>query len=116
MKLKIFSNGKIEQGYALIGKTGALRFKQSFAESMQFEKGQRWLVGTDADEKPIKHIYIVKPSKENQHEGWKMIYQNKSWSLSGKTLVKELGLQVPLKCRVEIYKENGYDGFRMVLP
>ena len=116
MKLKIFNNGKIEQGFALIGKTGSLRFKAAFAESMGFVKDERWLVGVDSDEIPTKHIYVVRPTDDIKHNGWKMQYQNKSWALAGKTLVKELKLEVPIKCKVEVYKENGYNGFRLVLP
>lgn len=116
MKLKIFSHGKIEQGYALIGKTGYLRFKQAFAQSMGFVSGDRWLIGTDADESKAKYIYVLRTKEENQCDGWKMIYQNKSWGLSAKTLINELKITAPLKCRVEVYKDDEYDGFRLVLP
>lgn len=116
MNIKIFNNGKIEQGFVLIGKTGSIRFKTAFAENMGFVKDGRWLVGIDNDEIPTKHIYILRPDEENKHNGWKMQYVNKSWSLSGKTVVNELKLEVPIKCKVEVFKGNGYDGFRLVLP
>lgn len=116
MNLVFYGTGKIEQGFALIGKNGQIRFKAAFALSMGFKKDERWLVGTDADEKPIKHIYIVRPKKEEQHNGFKMQYQNKSWFLSGRTLINELKLNVPLKCHVEPFKKDNIDGFRLVLP
>ncbi|WP_019948064.1 hypothetical protein [Hymenobacter aerophilus] len=116
MKLKFYGSGKIEQGFALIGKTGQIRLKSAFAQSMDFKKDERWLVGTDEDEKPIKHIYILRPKREEQHNGFKMQYQNKSWFLSGKTVINELNLQPPIKCHVEPFKKEGFDGFRLVLP
>lgn len=115
MKLIFYGSGKIEQGFALIGKTGQIRLKAAFAQSMGFKKDERWLLGTDADEKPIKHLYIVRPKKEEQHNGFKMQYQNKSWFLSGKTVVNELKLKVPLKCRVEPFEKEDIKGFRLVL-
>ena len=116
MKLKFYGSGKIEQGFALIGTTGQIRFKTAFAQTMDFKKDERWLVGTDEDENPVKHIYILRPKKEEQHNGFKMQYQNKSWFISGKTIINELKIAIPAKCKVEPFKESDYDGFRLVLP
>lgn len=118
MKLKIFNNGKIEQGFALFGKTGQIRFKVSFAESMEFIKNERWLVGINPDEEtPIRNIYFFKPDEERKHMGWKMQFQNNSWFVSGKTVANELKLELPLKCKVEVQEDKDYGkGFKIVLP
>lgn len=114
MSIHWFSTGKTEQGFCLIGKTGTFRFKQAFAEIMKFQKGERWLIGVDSKEKPT-YIIFVRADGENKINGFKMIFQNKSWALSAKTVIKELGLSIPQKCKTELYKDEKYEGFKIVL-
>ncbi len=115
MKLKFFSSGRIELGFALIGKPGAIRFKQSLAVSMKFMKGEKWLIGIDEEEKKPTAIYIFRVSEDHPN-GFKMIYQNKSWSIAGKTVIKELKLAPPIKCKIEPYKDNEHEGLKLILP
>jgi hypothetical protein len=115
MKMKFLSNGKIEQGCVLLGKNGNIRFKSEFAKDHGFIKGQKWRVGIDADENPMKHIFVLSPAKDNPQEGFKMTFQNKSWALAAKTLFKELNLIPPLKCRIEDFKDAEYEGFIITL-
>jgi hypothetical protein len=108
-----FDSGKIMQGMALIGKTGQIRFKAAFAESMKFKPGERWRVGVN---KERTVLYFIKPESGQEFNGFKMMYQNKSWFLSGKTMVNELKLQLPIRGMVEPYKDEKMEGFIMKLP
>ena len=113
MKIKWFDSGKIMQGMALIGKNGQIRFKAAFAESMNFKSGERWKIGVN---KEHTILYFIKPHKGFEHNGFKMMYQNKSWFLSGNTVVKELKLNPPIRGFVEPYKDDNMEGFIMKLP
>lgn len=116
MKLKMFTNAKIEQGFVLINKFGAIRFKKEFAMDMGFKHNERWIIGIDKEENPVKHLYVIRPDKENEHNGFKMSYQNKSWFITCRTLLKELSIEFPAKCRMEEYNDDKYSGFRILLP
>lgn len=115
-KFKWFTTHKLEQGFCLIGKNGNFRFKQEIAKIMSFEKGERWLVGIDMNEQTPKHIYIIRPENKSDTNGFKMTYQNKSWSIAAKTVIKELGLKIPLKCKIEKYIDEKHEGLKITLP
>lgn len=103
-----FSNGKIEQGYALFGKTGSIRFKQALSEVMSFKPGERWLIGVTQENKD--DIIIVRPKQGQEMNGFKMMYQNKSWFITAKGVAIELKLQLPKKYFVEQYSDGEYSG------
>lgn len=118
MKLEFIKSGKILQSKVLIGKSGSMRIKNELASKLGFAKGQNWLIGTDKDEYPkYKHIYLLtnKDSKTVE-DGFKLNYQNNSWSFSAKTLIKELDLKVPLNLSFEMFEYENYKGIKMRLP
>lgn len=114
--IKWLTSHKIEQGTVLINKYGAIRFKSEFATLMKFEKDERWRIGVYRSEAPAKHVLLVRATEENRHEGFKMQYQNKSWFVTCKTLLKELGIELPCKCKMAEFKEDGLTGIKIILP
>lgn len=117
MKLKMFINGKMEQDTALFGANGQLRFKSKFAKVNGFVAGERWLVGTDEEEDQIKYIYVVKDlSDKKRDRGWVMSYQNKSWFISAKMLMKQLSITKSTRMQIEPFEDSQYKGMRLILP
>ena len=118
MKLQFIQSGKILQSKVLIGKSGSMRIKNELALKLCFVKGQNWLIGTDKDEFPqYKHIYLLTHKDATMVEdGFKLCYQNKSWSFAAKTLIKELDLKVPLNLSFEMFEFDNYKGIKMRLP
>lgn len=110
MNFKIYKNEKLEKREILISSLGAIRFKQLSAREIGIEKGQRWLIAHDADEKPIKSIFLIRPEKE---EGFKVSYANNSYAINAKGLVKELGLKLPIKCTYSPFTHGKYSGFKL---
>ena len=84
-------------------------------ELFKIEQGQRWLVGTDAQEKPIKHIYMVK-AEDNNPRGFKISYGNSSYHINMKGVVWDLGLTPPLRCKYEEFRNGEYKGIKLILP
>lgn len=114
---KFFSNGKIEYGFVLINQYGAIRFKSELAKAAQFEAGSRWLIGVNEEEDSIKYLYIFPAKKEDAHNGFKMMFQNKSWSITCKSLFISLKVKTPVKCKIEDFKHETYgNGFKIYLP
>ncbi|MBK7883564.1 MAG: hypothetical protein IPJ81_06995 [Chitinophagaceae bacterium] len=122
MELKYFRNGKIEQNVALISKYKILRVKMKIANKLGFNDSDRYLIGTDKAENPIKYIYVVKSkmavTEQDKDLGWQTKYNKHSWSMSFKTIVNELNLEsrLPMWLRVEIFEDNDFTGFRLLLP
>jgi len=122
MELKYFRNGKIEQNVALISKFGILRVKMKVAAKLGFNDSDRYLIGTDKSENQIKYIYVVKlklaVTEQDKDLGWQTKYNKHSWSMSFKTIVNELGLRsrLPVWLRVELFEDDEYKGFRLLLP
>lgn len=122
MELKFFRNGKIEQNVALISKYKILRVKMKVAAKLGFNDSDRYLIGTDKLESPIKYIYVVKSksatSEQDKDLGWLTKNNNHSWSISFKTVVNELNLEsrLPMWLRVEIFEDDEHKGFRLLIP
>jgi hypothetical protein len=122
MDLLFFRNGKTEQNSALISKFGILRVKMKIAKELNFNNDERYLVGIDKNEDAPKYIYVLKyksPASELDKDiGWQTKYNNNSWSVSFKTVVKELNLQerLPMWLRVEPFNDDTYIGFRLLIP
>ena len=62
MKIKFFRNGKTEQNVALLSKFKVLRVKIKVANKLGFNDNERYLIGADIDEIPVKHIYVIQHS------------------------------------------------------
>lgn len=122
MELKFFRNGKIEQNVALISKYRILRVKMKVAAKLGFNDSDRYLIGTDKAENPIKYIYVVKlktaVTEQDKDLGWQTKYNKHSWSMSFKTIVNELNLEsrLPMWLRVELFEDNEHKGFRLLIP
>lgn len=122
MELNFFRNGKIEQNVALISKYRILRVKMKVAAKLGFNDSDRYLIGTDKSEDPIKYIYVVKSktavTEQDKDLGWQTKYNKHSWSMSFKTIVNELNLEarLPMWLRVELFEDNEHKGFRLLLP
>lgn len=113
---KFFTNGKIEQGFVLINQYGAIRFKKDLATDMGFVAGSRWLIGTNEEEEFPKFLYVLKANADNETDGYKMTFQNKSWSITCRNVLLALDVKYPAKCRMEHYKGDNYEGLRIILP
>ena len=113
---KFFTNSKIEQGFVLINKYGAIRFKKELAEEMKFTAGSKWLVGVNENEEVPKFLYIIKSNDENEQDGYKMAYLNKSWFITCRNVLSTLKISFPAKCRIEKFKDDRYEGIRIALP
>lgn len=122
MNLKFFRNGKIEHNVALISKYKILRVKKKVATRLQFNDSDRYLIGTDESESPVKYIYVVKSKKavteQDKDLGWQTKYNNHGWSISFITIVNELNLEtrLPMWLRVEVFEDDDYKGFRLLIP
>lgn len=122
MELKFFRNGKIEQNVALISKYRILRVKMKVAAKLGFNDSDRYLIGTDKAENPIKYIYVVKlktaVTEQDKDLGWQTKYNKHSWSMSFKTIANELNLEsrLPMWLRVELFEDNEHKGFRLLIP
>ena len=122
MKLTFFRNGKIEQNVALLSKYSVLRVKNKIANKLGFNDCDRYLIGINKNEIPVKYIYVVKSknaiTEQDKDLGWQTKYNKHSWSISFKTIVNELNLKsrLPMWLRVEIFEDNEYKGFRLLLP
>lgn len=114
MNLKIYHSGKIMQGQVLIGKTGQLRFKKQTIEAAGLKPDQRIMIGTDETERPAKSMYLITNQTENN--GFKLQYQNKSYFISIISVIKDLGLKIPIQCDIEPYEDEKYKGFKVIFP
>lgn len=116
MRLLFIENKKEQSNTVLIGKSGYFRFKKALAKELQMEKNDLWQIAIDTEENPKKHIYIIKSIGDDFMRGHKVLYQNKSWSISAKAVIKQLGLKVPIKCNYEDFNDGNYWGIKLILP
>ncbi len=117
MKLKFLnSESNKESTQILIGKTGQLRFKTDLAKSLDFIKNEFWQLAIDEEETPVKHIYLLReyPNKKLKI-GNKMRCLNGRWSMEGNILIKELNIDLPIKCKFEQFSELGFKGLRLTI-
>lgn len=114
MKLKFIENLKVEKGNVLIGKHGQLRFKKNIVEQYKIKEGQRYMIGYDSDEKPCRTIFLY---PEENMNGFKVTFQNSSYTICAKGVALTLGLKLPLKTQIEpwIYSEGSknVEGFKL---
>jgi hypothetical protein len=114
MKLKFIENLKVEKGNVLIGKNGQLRLKKNVVEQYNIKEGQRYMIGYDTDEKPTKNLYLY---PEENMNGFKVTYQNSSYTICAKGVALTLGLNLPLKTLIEPWSYNNgsknIEGFRL---
>jgi hypothetical protein len=114
MKLKFIENLKVEKGNVLIGKNGQLRLKKNVVEQYSIKEGQRYMIGYDTEEKPTKNLYLY---PEENMNGFKVTYQNSSYTICAKGVALTLGLKLPLKTQIEPWTYNNgsknIKGFRL---
>lgn len=103
MKIKFIENLKVEKGNVLIGKSGQLRFKKNIVELYKIKEGQRYMIGYDTEQKPCKALYLFPDDNMN---GFKVTYQNSSYTICAKGIVKELNLKLPLKTLIEPWNDS----------
>jgi hypothetical protein len=103
MELIFIENLKVEKGNVLIGKNGQLRFKKNIVEQYKIKEGQRYMIGYDKDEKICKAIYLY---PEENMNGFKVTYQNSSYTICAKGVAKVLNLKLPLKTFIEPWNDN----------
>jgi hypothetical protein len=117
MNLKILKFNNNDQDYTLIGKTGQFRFKIEFANRFKFEKKDIWVMAVDTEEiNKNKQVLLLKNPNAMERLGKKMIKINNSWSIDATPIIKEFKLSIPVKCRIESYKAEGYEGFKIEIP
>lgn len=103
MKIKFIENLKVEKGNVLIGKNGQMRFKKDIVEKYKIKEGQRYMIGTDDEEKPVKHLYLFPDDNMN---GFKVTYQNSSYTICAKGVANVLNLKLPLKTFIEPFNHS----------
>lgn len=119
MKLRILRNkARLNQGIntVLIGKTGNLRFRKEFAEKFKFSKNEHWVIGINEEEPEIEHIYFSRAKGSSKTDLWRLAYLNGNWFINVHSIVEELNLKKPIKCKIEQFKAQEFDGFRLLLP
>lgn len=112
MKLKFYDNPKTAKDEIYIGKTGQLRFKAEAVNQFGIEKGQRFRIGVDGSEAPIKHIYLVKSATS----GFKVSYGNSTYLMNTSGVWNQLNAVLPIRCKYESFSEGDYEGIKLILP
>lgn len=120
MNIEFIENLKVEKGIVLIGKTGQMRFKKNIVELYKIKEGQRYMIGYDKDETPCKTIFLYQDENMN---GFKVTFQNNSYTISAKTVALVLNLKLPIKAQIEPWnhsidlgdgKMKSVEGFKLI--
>lgn len=112
MKLKIINTPKTSQGHVFFGKNGQLRLRSELAKQLSLKKGERWLFGTDEDDKKNKFLYVL-PSIDDNQNGFKLMHSNSTWFFCCKTIANELNIETPKKYRYFICEIDNLKGFKI---
>lgn len=102
MKLKFIHPEKCE---CLIGINGQIRFSKRVSEYLKLSKFKKYEIAYDEEEKPIKNIYLS--NSQAVYGAFSLVLQNGGYFISAKKVVKELKLELPIKCKItELEKSN----------
>lgn len=116
MNLKIILPEKKIEDTVLIGKTGFLRIKSSFAKKYNLSKSEKWVVGVDSEEAGLKkNIYLFRSGINNNHLGKKMLEINNSYSFDMNLLIQQLKIKAPVTCKMQPFEQDEYSGFQIQL-
>jgi hypothetical protein len=115
MKLKLFENSKkeINQKILTIGKGGFVRFKTNHPAEFKLVKNEIVQFALDTDEKPIKHIYIIRPNQKVF--GWKIQNLNGRLLIDAKEFFSKTNIQLPVKCNIESFKQDSIQGLKLTI-
>ncbi len=116
MNLKFLLNiSKKNETNVLIGKNGVLRFKAEFAKQYNFVHNEKWIIGYDKEELPIKNLYILKDDSNKLKSSFQMKLINGTWSMKVSNLIDEINIIIPQRCEIGIFKLEKLDGFKIIL-
>ena len=113
MKLKIYYNPKLAKDEIYIGKNGQMRFKTPAVDRFNLEKGQRWLIGIDEDEKTLKHLYMI---KDTENKGYKISGQKQhGFHINMKGFLQEVNIKIPARFLYEEFEHEKHKGIKLTL-
>lgn len=110
MKINFFINPKTTKRECRIGKNGQLFIKTFIVDSSKLEHGDRFIFGTNAEDKNDKSIYLVKSEEKT---GSKITYNNHCWVVSMKYVLNELDIKYPCYVKVEHYKDEETEAIKL---
>jgi len=113
MKIEFYSNQKLVKNEVSIGKTSSLRFKQKLASEFGLEKGQRWKIGVNSEEKQISALYFIRD--DNDEGGFKISYSNATFMMNVKGVITKFNIITPNTFKCEVFKDGEYEGFKITL-
>lgn len=115
MALKFYYNSRITKNEMHIGKNGQLRIKAHAMQEFSIEKGQRWMIATDAQEKTIKHIYLIRDG-EKGGKGYKVSGNSvNGYHMNIKGAIQEMGITIPARCTYEPFEIEEYSCIKLTL-
>lgn len=118
MKIRIIKNNEYDLFVGkevFIGKTGIIRFRNEFANTMKFVRNEYYSIGVDECEMPLKYLYLSKLLNGKTSDGFKLELLNNKWLIDAKYAIFELKINVPKKCKAEEFNEKKFNGIRIIL-
>lgn len=113
-ELEFFINPKMEKQTVYLGRH-QLRFKMKCVKELDLKSGDILMVGLDKNEKPLRHLYVLKTDSDSA-TGFKVILRNNTCTISFKGMYDKLQLQKPCNARYELIKNEKFNGIKIVLP
>jgi hypothetical protein len=106
LNLKFIQPSKTQRNVVLFGKNKSIRFKTKLIQDLGWENSYIKVGIQIENEKEIKTaLYLAKGDETN---GFKLQFQNKSYSISGATILEKLELigEVPFRVAIEFVEYN----------